>query len=106
MPDSWMRRVSMPDITAVLERAAGEPTRAPELERPYRRARRRRYARVAATVVSAAIVGVVVGVVVGAAPDRHPPVVVRSEPPPQIANSHDASISVAPGWTTSSEPLA
>jgi hypothetical protein len=99
----------MPDIAAVLERAAAEPTRAPDLEGGRRRARRRRLVtRVGAVGVFIVIVAGVVAVSAGE-PRR-----VRVQngpastaaPQPTTATSHDATIAVVPGWTTSPQPLA
>lgn len=95
----------MPDITSVLERAAATPTRAPDLEVPLRRARRRRVVRDLGVVVVCAAVAF--GVL---AYDRSPSRRVRvTGPAPavlQTVTSHDADIILAPGWTSSSEPLA
>jgi hypothetical protein len=98
----------MPEITSVLERAAATPTREPEVDRAYTRGRRRKAARSLAVAAACIVVLVAVVAVVttGSAPSR---VQVKSAPAPlptpHAATSADATIDVAPGWTTSSEPL-
>jgi hypothetical protein len=95
----------MPDVTSVLERAAAAPTRSPDIETPARRSRRRRVMRASAAV--AVVAAVVIGVLaVGNTQSSH--VRVTGPPPvpqPITMTSHDASIDVTPGWSTSTEPL-
>jgi hypothetical protein len=94
----------MPDITSVLERAAAEPTRAPDVATPLRR---RRWERVVA--MSGAFVLIVV-VVFGFVAWPHGSSQHRVEvsgpmPRPTSVASHGATIKLQPGWVASSEPL-
>jgi hypothetical protein len=96
----------MPDIKSVLERAAAAPTRAPEVDAPYRHGRRARSFRNGA--LAAVLIVAVVAVVAttrSSSPAGHR-VVVQTPPPPEVASSADADITVAAGWVTSTEPLA
>lgn len=94
----------MPDITSVLERAAAAPNRAPQVDEPYRHARRARAVRVG--VFAVLVVAIAAGtVVVSTRPSGHR-VVVQAQPKPNIASSHDAEITVAPAWSVASTSLA
>jgi hypothetical protein len=93
----------MPDITAVLERAAAPPTGTPDLEGPRRR---RRWTRASGALVTSAAVIVFAVLLV---PGSHKRVQVNTLGPahlPQVARSRDATIDVAPGWYATAEPLA
>ena len=82
-PASSIKRCSMPDITSLLERAAAEPIGAPDVEGPYRRARRHRViAIVAAAVV---VIGTPAFVVLTARSTRPHVVVTTPLAPGQVA---------------------
>jgi hypothetical protein len=91
----------MPDIIAVLERAAAEPTHGPDVATPLRR---RRWQRVAVASGALVLVIAVIATIV-AWPRGEGHQVVISTPAQQTVESHGATIELQPGWAASSEPL-
>jgi hypothetical protein len=94
----------MPDVTSVLERAAAEPARGPDLERPWRRRRVKRFG-----TAGAAVVGIAALAVVLAPRDPKIEVVNVAGPtttPARVAYVDNAWLSVLPGWHLAPEPHA
>jgi hypothetical protein len=97
----------MPDISAVLERAAAAPTRGPDIERPLRRQRRTRIA--AAMSAGCAGIAAVVVLAIVLHPQQPNERIRVVEPPPPVtttATSHGASVEVPAGWHVTTKPLA
>ncbi len=110
----------MDDLSSRLQRAAAQPTRAPIIDRPYRRARRFRELRIAA--VAAFVVATTLTIAIGTiATGRHTPRVRVNEGgsapsttdttstvaswPVYRDTAHNFAMSIAPGWYRTDQPL-
>ncbi len=102
----------MADISTLLDRVAATPTRGPDVETPWRRARRRRFAArsIATALIVAAIVVTVVGVVRPKREHLYVGSTTTTTAVPAASQFHDATnhftITIPAGWYRAEQPLA